>query len=131
LFASLLYLTLRKLILRTQGLRSGMRSPDTPPAQIGKRSGRETIPGRVCMASVELLLIPLAFLILGLAVGRWWFTVVPILFWVALGGFLLINNGWHGAGWGEFGVAWNVIMAVLTVVTTLSGVALRELTRSL
>jgi peptidoglycan/LPS O-acetylase OafA/YrhL len=80
---------------------------------------------------MELLYIPLAFLVLGLVVGRWWLTAVSILFCLAVVAFLVANDGWHGNGWGEFGIAWNVIVAVLTVGAAALGVGLRDAARRL
>ena len=37
--------------------------------------------------------------------------------------FLVLNNGWYGAGWGDGGIAWNVLVACLTVAGAAAGVA--------
>ena len=74
-----------------------------------------------------LLLLPVAFFLLGLVVGRWWTVLAAIGVWAAIALFLVVNDGWHGAGWGDFGVLLNVIAAVLTVAGAAAGVGARVL----
>jgi hypothetical protein len=72
-----------------------------------------------------LLILPAAFAVAGLVIGRWWVVAAALATWIALAVFLYANNGWHGAGWGEFGIAFNVIAAVATVLGAALGVGLR------
>jgi len=78
---------------------------------------------------VSLLGIAAACGLLGLLVGRWWALIVPVMLWSAIALFLVINDGWYGAGWGDFGIASNVIAAALSVLLAAVGVALRRLSR--
>ena len=73
-----------------------------------------------------LLLVPVAFFVLGLIAGRWWTVLAAIGVWVAIAVFLFINDGWHGAGWGDFGILLNVIVAVLTVLGAAAAVGARR-----
>jgi hypothetical protein len=75
---------------------------------------------------VELLLIALGCAVAGVAIGRWIGLLVPAVIWTVIATFLLLNNGWHGAGWGDFGIAWNVFAAILSVVATAAGIRLRH-----
>ena len=43
--------------------------------------------------------------------------------------FLIVNDGWYGAGWGDFGVEFNLLVAALSVLGAAAGVALRKGTR--
>jgi hypothetical protein len=45
--------------------------------------------------------------------------------WVGIAVFLVYNDGWYGAGWGDFGILLNVIVAVLTVLGAAAGVGAR------
>ena len=67
-----------------------------------------------------------AALVLGFVVGRWRLLLIPLAVWVGIGIFLRENNGWHGAGWGDFGIVLNVIWAALTVLSTAIGIGLRR-----
>lgn len=49
-----------------------------------------------------------------------WQSTQPRL---TIAGSLLINGGWHGHGWGEFGVAWNAAVAAMIVIAAALGVA--------
>lgn len=74
-----------------------------------------------------LLILPIGFAILGAAIGRWWVVLAAFLTWLALGAFLVENNGWYGAGWGDFGIAFNVIAAIATVVAAAVGVGVQRI----
>ena len=74
-----------------------------------------------------LLLLPVAFFLLGLVAGRWWTVLAAIVLWGAIALFLVVNDGWYGAGWGDFGTLLNVIAAVLTVAAAAAGVGTRLL----
>jgi hypothetical protein len=77
-----------------------------------------------------LLLLPAGFLVAGLVIGRWWVVVAALATWAGLAAFLYENNGWHGAGWGDFGIALNVIVAGATIAAAALGVGFRRLYRS-
>ena len=79
---------------------------------------------------MALLLLPVAFLLLGLVAGRWWTVLAAIGVWGAIALFLVVNDGWEGAGWGDFGILLNVIAAVLTVAGAAAGVGARLLGES-
>jgi thiol:disulfide interchange protein len=83
------------------------------------------------MRHVGLLLIAIAFSLAALLIGRWWVPILALATWLGLAIFLLANDGWHGAGWGEFGVFWNVLVAILTVSGSVIGVATNHLARDL
>jgi hypothetical protein len=76
--------------------------------------------------AVVLLLLPLMFFALGVAFGNWWFLIAPVVFSAGMAIFLIANDGWYGAGWGEFGVELNLLVAALSVVGAATGVALRK-----
>lgn len=67
-------------------------------------------------------LLPLVSLALGLILGRWFVIVLPALIWFAAVVFLKLNNGWHGFGWGDFGIEWNVIVALASLLAVAVGV---------
>lgn len=81
------------------------------------------------MASVVLFLFLLLFLALGAAFGTWWFLIAPVVVSAGVTVFLVVNDGWYGAGWGDFGVEFNLLVAVLSVLGAAAGVALRKGTR--
>ena len=66
---------------------------------------------------------------LGFIVGRWWAAIAAALGWTGLAIFLIVNNGWYGAGWGDGGILLNVLSAAATVGGAAIGVAVRRLTR--
>ena len=72
-----------------------------------------------------LFVLPAAFLVAGLVIGRWWVVAAALATWIGLAMFLYVNDGWHGAGWGDFGIAFNVISAAVTVIGAAVGVGLR------
>ena len=51
---------------------------------------------------MALLLVPVAFFVFGLIAGRWWIVLAAIGVWVGIAAFLVVNDGWYGAGWGDF-----------------------------
>jgi ABC-type multidrug transport system permease subunit len=67
--------------------------------------------------------------VVGLLVGRWWVLIFPIVLWCGLTIFLIANNGWYGYGWGDNGIALNIVAAILSVVLTAVGVAVRSVAR--
>lgn len=81
------------------------------------------------LGSVVLFLFPLLFLALGAAFGAWWFLAAPVVVSAGVTVFLIINDGWYGAGWGDFGVEFNLLVAALSVLGAAAGVALRKGTR--
>jgi hypothetical protein len=75
---------------------------------------------------VVLALIPVTFGIAALVIGRGWVVALAAAVWVGIAVFLIANDGWYGHGWGEFGVAWNAIVAALTLSAAASGVLIRK-----
>ena len=75
---------------------------------------------------MELLWIAAACGIAGLLAGRWLALLVPVALWSAIALFLVVNNGWTGDGWGDFGIAFNIVVAILSVALTALGVAARR-----
>ena len=80
---------------------------------------------------MSLLLITVGFSVAGLLIGRWWVPVLAAAAWAGIAIFLVANDGWEGAGWGDFGVQWNVLVAVLTVTGAVIGVATNRLAHDL
>jgi hypothetical protein len=78
---------------------------------------------------VALFLFPVLFLALGAAFGTWRFLIAPVVVSAGVAVFLILNNGWYGAGWGEFGVEANLLAAALSVLGAAAGVALRKAAR--
>ena len=78
------------------------------------------------VSSVEILFVPLAFGVVGYAVGRWWAIALAVATCVGVAAFLLANDGWYGNGWGDFGVELNVLVGCLTVAAAAAGVAARR-----
>jgi hypothetical protein len=72
---------------------------------------------------VELFVVPVIFAVLGYVVGRWWMVDAAVATCVGVAVFLVVNNGWYGHGWGDFGVALNVLAGCLTVLLAAVGVA--------
>ncbi len=75
---------------------------------------------------MSLLWIAVACGVVGLLVGTWRALLLPVVLWTGIGAFLIINDGWYGAGWGDFGIALNIITAIVSVVLTAAGVAVRN-----
>jgi hypothetical protein len=46
--------------------------------------------------------------------------------WLGIAVFLILNNGWYGAGWGDFGIELNVVTALLSVAAAAVGVGARH-----
>jgi hypothetical protein len=40
---------------------------------------------------------------LAVIVGRWSFVGITVLLVGSIAAYLVVNDGWYGAGWGEFG----------------------------
>jgi hypothetical protein len=78
---------------------------------------------------VVLFLFPFLFLALGAAFGTWWFLIAPVVVSAGVTVFLIVNDGWYGAGWGDFGLEFNLLVAALSVLGAAAGVALRKSTR--
>jgi hypothetical protein len=70
-----------------------------------------------------LIVIPI---VVGFLVGRWWLLLALGVTFLAIAIFLLVNDGWHGAGWGDFGIALNVIAALVIFGGAALGIALRR-----
>ncbi len=73
-----------------------------------------------------MFLVPLVFVVLGYVIGRWWIVTLAVGTCLGVAVFLVANNGWYGDGWGDFGVALNVIVGCLTVALAAVGVAARR-----
>ena len=54
--------------------------------------------------------LPVAAAVLGVGVG-WRALALPAAVWLPTAVYLVLNDGWHGFGWGEFGVLLNVVAA--------------------
>lgn len=81
-----------------------------------------------------MLLGLLAIFVIGFAViGFVWSTwKAPLVVVATLGSiavFLVINDGWYGAGWGEFGVQGNLIFAALVQLGVILGTFAGKLKR--
>jgi hypothetical protein len=76
---------------------------------------------------MALLLFPAAFCMLGLIIGRWWVVLAAVGVWAGIALFLVVNDGWHGAGWGDGGILLNVSVAASTVLAAAAGVFARRL----
>jgi hypothetical protein len=74
-----------------------------------------------------LLALPLAFGAAGVVIGRWWVVLAALATWAGLAIYLVVNDGWYGHGWGEFGIAFHVISALATVAAASLGVGARRL----
>jgi hypothetical protein len=77
-------------------------------------------------------LLPLlffAFFALGAASRTWWSVSVPVVISAGVAVFLIANNGWYGAGWGDFGVELNLLAAALSVLGAAAGVAFGKAAR--
>ena len=77
---------------------------------------------------LALLLLPAAFIILGLLLGRWWVVLAAVAVWVGIALFLVANDGWYGAGWGEFGVLYTSLSAGVTIWGAIVAVVIRRFT---
>jgi hypothetical protein len=63
------------------------------------------------------------FFALGFWSRRWSFVAATLMICAAVAAFLWINDGWYGAGWGDFGVAYNVIAGALVIIGVVVGVS--------
>ena len=77
----------------------------------------------------DLLWIAAIFGLVGLFIGRWWSVGVPVVGWLGIAAFLVLNNGWYGHGWGDYGIRWNVVAAALSVAAAAVGVAIHRAAR--
>jgi hypothetical protein len=68
-------------------------------------------------------LLPLVSFALALATGRWKVILLPGVIWLAATVYLKRNNGWHGFGWGDFGIAFNLLAALTALVAVPIGIA--------
>jgi hypothetical protein len=68
-------------------------------------------------------LLPLLSFALAMAIGRWKVILLPGLIWLAVAVYLEGNNGWHGFGWGDFGIAFTVLAALAAFVAVPVGIA--------
>jgi hypothetical protein len=76
---------------------------------------------------VSLLILPLCFFLAALLIGRWWVPLAAVAMWIGIAIFLVLNDGWHGAGWGDFGIHWNIVVATLTLAGSVIGVLTNRL----
>ncbi len=72
-----------------------------------------------------LVVLPAAFVLAGLVIGRWWVVAFGLASRGGLAVFLDVNKGWYGHGWGDGGIAINMIAAAATVLGAVLGVGLR------
>jgi hypothetical protein len=77
-----------------------------------------------------LLILPLGFFIAGLLVGHWAVVFAAVLTWGGIGLYLVINDGWYGSGWGDFGVMFSIASAVGSIGGSALGVAARRVSGS-
>lgn len=74
---------------------------------------------------MALVILPIAFVVAGVLIGRWWVVAGAVATWIGLAIYLYANNGWHGHGWGDFGVAFNMLSLAATVLGAALGVGVR------
>jgi hypothetical protein len=79
---------------------------------------------------IWLFFIPVGFGVLGLVVRKWWVVGLAVVTYIGIAVFLWLNNGWYGAGWGDFGIAFNVFVAGVTVLASAIGPAISALRRT-
>ena len=85
--------------------------------------------GYLDTVAVLFALVPfLTFFAVGFWARRWTFVASTVMLCLAIAAFLWLNDGWYGAGWGDFGVAYNVIAGVSMVVGVALGVAIGKAT---
>lgn len=75
--------------------------------------------------------LPLICLALALIFGRWSIILLPGLIWLSAAVFLKLNNGWHGFGWGDFGIEWNIVVALASGFAVTVGVVTHHVARRL
>jgi hypothetical protein len=80
---------------------------------------------------VALLLITVGFSVAALVIGRWWVPILAAATFLGIAAFLIAAEGWEGVDWGELGLYWDVLVAVLTVTGAVIGVAINRLGRDL
>jgi hypothetical protein len=80
---------------------------------------------------VTLLLISVGFSVAALVIGRWWVPILAAATLIAFAILLVVSEGWEGADWGEVGLYWDVVLAVLAVTGSVIGVCINRLARDL
>jgi hypothetical protein len=80
------------------------------------------------MVQVSLIVLA-ASVALAVLVGRWSSVAITVGVVGAITVYLVVNDGWYGNGWGEFGVAFNVVVGVLAIAAAVLGVALSKTLR--
>ena len=76
-----------------------------------------------------LPLLVIAFPLAALLIGRWWVPILSGITMIGLAILLVAYEGWEGIDWGEVGLAWNLLLATLTVAGSMIGVSLNRLAR--
>lgn len=73
-----------------------------------------------------LALVLAASSAVGAAVGSWHYFALVLGVLSAAAVFVILNDGWYGAGWGEMGVELNLAAAAAILLGTAGGVGLRK-----
>ena len=87
------------------------------------RTHAQPPPWSVYVPAMELFVAPVLFAALGVVTGRRWDVALAVAVCAAVVPFLVLNNGWYGAGGGDGGIAGNILVACLTVAGAAAGVA--------
>lgn len=114
---------MRRALHRNAGPPGALQAANAAPTRVYSLS--VTLP----LSTVEgswLLVFFVPFVGLGAMVDRWRVVIGLLAAYGAIALFLLANNGWYGAGWGEFGVELNLIIAGLGLFGILLGVAIAK-----
>jgi hypothetical protein len=64
--------------------------------------------------------------VVGFVVGRWWLLLLGSVVWLGIAVFLVVNDGWYGHGWGDFGEALTVLWALATLLSATVGIVARR-----
>jgi hypothetical protein len=80
---------------------------------------------------VTLMLMAVGFSAAALVIGRWWVPLLAAVTLIALAINVVATEGWEGADWGELGMYWDVVLAVLAVAGSVIGVGINLLARDL
>ena len=75
------------------------------------------------MVEVSLTAL-IASVALAVVVARWSSVAITVGVVAVITVYLVVNDGWHGAGWGEGGIALNVAVGALAIAAAVLGVAL-------
>jgi hypothetical protein len=67
--------------------------------------------------------------VLAVITARWALVALTLALEGAISVYLVANDGWYGAGWGEFDVALNAVVERLLLAAAALGVALRKQSR--